>query len=196
MVTSAFLFEDSFPDDSTFNKCIAVTATLYLFFFGNYLMNFMSSELIVFPAPHVMSSYDDILEWYAQGKNLTIILPPGLPESEKFALAPEGSVMKQLWDAHSPGFSFDLGTEGILAKFGTELLKDFRVVTILRDTIARAVAARGFYLGGKLEMGGVDALFAIDDSATDTTYPSVIPIGKHLDPFLKDVLLKALVLIA
>ena len=129
MVTSAFLFEDSFPDDSAFNKCIATAATLYLFFFGNYLMNFMSSELIVFPSPDIIKSYNDIVEWNAQGRKVTIVFPPGLPESEKFALAPKGSLMNRLWNLRTP-FDFSLGTVGILSKIPVSLQSYAKILLV------------------------------------------------------------------
>lgn len=187
MVTSAFLFEDTFPDDIPFNKIVTVSATLYLFFFGNYLMNYMSSDLVVYEKPDIIASYADIIRRNAEGRTVRVILAPGLPETEIFSQAPEGSIMNQIWKLSKP---VDLKQNSL------QLLEEFKhdvmnqgAITILREVLVRAVAARAFYLGAELS-DGIEAIFAIDDSARETTYSSVIPIGKHVDPFIKDILLR------
>lgn len=70
MVTCAFLSEDNFPEDTPFNRVITVTACLFLFFFGNYLFNSMSSDLIVYDKPRVIASYADALARVAEGSKL------------------------------------------------------------------------------------------------------------------------------
>ena len=62
-------------------------------------------------------------------------------------------------------------------------------IAILREALFRALTASVFYLGADVS-DGIEALFAINDSARETIYSSVIPIGKHVDPFIKDILLR------
>ena len=101
LVACAFLFEDNFPENTLYNKCINVCAGVFLFFFGNYLLNSMSSDLVVYQNPPVITSYQEALDWINSGHKLEILIPPQIPESDIFKNKPSNSIEGKLFKYRS-----------------------------------------------------------------------------------------------
>lgn len=144
MVTSAFLFEDSFPEDIPFNKMITVSATLFLFFFGNYLMNFMSADLIVYSKPPVLIGYEGVLERVESGKNVSVIFLPGLPETLRYQEAPEGTFEAKMWQLQKPAPFKDGVMELVIALKDPVIRQE--AVAMMREVIINAVTATAFMM--------------------------------------------------
>lgn len=155
MVTSAFLAEDNFPDDSTFNKFVNITACIFQLFFGGYLMNSMSSDLVVYVNPPVVTSYSDIFDRVDQGYKMQIILPPFLPEGDKFRDADPGSPENRLYKLRSTLLDRKNGqlqhpVTYIMGKLADPFIK-LEAIGILREDAIKALAAWSFNVAGDVE---------------------------------------------
>lgn len=191
MVTSAFLFEDDFPADTTFNKIVNVCACVFLFFFGGYLMNCMSSDLVVYVNPPVITSYADALDRIEDGHKLTIIFPPALPESEKFREADPASIEGKLFKLRST--LLDKGADGRnlpVAYFMSQLTQPVirtEAIAIMREDALKAVTAWILHVAGDLEsFKWINGLLNIDPEAMK--YTNVIAFQKSIDPDAKKIL--------
>ena len=181
MVTRAFLFEDNFPEDIPFHRIITITACSFLFFFGNYLLNSMSSDLTVYGKPEVIASYKDVLDRVDQGRNLTIIFAPGLPETQKFEEAPEGTIQHQLWRLRQL-INYKDGVVGIAGKLLGPILRQ-ESITIMRAVAVKPLTGAAFKFANRMGITDVNPLFSFDPSAKK--YLNVMVMSKKSDPFIK-----------
>lgn len=188
MVTCAFLSEDNFPDDILYNQIITVTACVFLFFFGNYLMNSMSSDLIVFEKPEVIASYQDIIDRAKSGRNISVIFPPGLPETQVFADS-EDPIMKAIYKLQFPlSFSRPLA-EMVMALVDPILTQ--ASVAILREVAIKGVTASGFKWADQFfpeRMINLNVLLSKDPSGRK--YTNVQVFSKGLDSISKGQIIK------
>ena len=188
MVTCAFLFEDNFPEDTPFNRVVTVTACVFLFFFGNYLLNSMSSDLIVFDSPRVIASYQDALNRVADGDELGILFYSGLPETEKFRDAPPGTVESKLWMLRREVQS----ETGDAVKLVNQLVMPIveqKAIAILREVIVKAVTAYAICAGSDLgNFDDINGLFSVDPESKK--YTDVIVFSRGLDPISKGQIIK------
>ena len=181
MVTCAFLFEDNFPEDRPFNRVVNVTACVFLFFFGNYLLNSMSSDLIVYDSPRVITRYQDILDRVAGGEEMKVVIHPLTPEASKFQDALPGAIENKLWQLRAG----DVGNTGpgMVMKLVGPVTKQ-RTMTILREDIVKAIAAYSLLaISGIEEMDDINAFLAIDPDVKKFT--NVMAFRKGLDSFSK-----------
>lgn len=95
IMTCAILDQDQFPN-ITHIAFKALSLLFSLFFFITidcFMMNIMSTDLVVIEIPQVIRTYQDFLD-----RNAKIIFMEGWDENNFFEHAPEGSLEKQLWD--------------------------------------------------------------------------------------------------
>lgn len=181
MVTSAFLFEDTFPDDIPFNKMIAISATLFLFFFGNYLMNFMSAELVVFTKPPVIIGYEGVLERLASGAEVAVIFLPGIPETLLYQEAPEGSIEKQMWDIRMPVTNMD-NVMTLIGELQGPIMNQ-TAVAIFREIVVTSITGTAFRMVGEV----ADYLRAvISILPTEGRFFNAMAIRRTMDPVIKE----------
>lgn len=185
MVTSAFLFEDTFPEDNPFNKMITVSATLFLFFFGNYLMNFMSADLVVFSKPEVIIGYQDVLDRVASGRKMSVILVPGLPETLKYQEAPEGSIEKQMWDLRMP--VPDVRNIMLLVSELKDPIMNQEAVAIFRGVVVTSMTTSAFMLTKEISQH-LRAVITI--LGTEGRFFNAMALRKTMDPVVKSILMK------
>ena len=190
MVTCAFLSEDNFPEDILFNRIITVTACSFIFFFGNYLMSSMSSDLVVFDNPIVITSYQDIMDRKASGKPMSIIMPEILPETRVFAEGIEGKYPKELFDMRK-----EISLEGMtVADLVTTLIDPMikqESVAIVRQIIAEGGVAAGLRFGTLIGYPGfsnIRALFSRDPFRSK--YANVMVMRKGVESEAKELILK------
>lgn len=188
MVTSAFLFEDNFPEDVPFNKIITVTATTFLFFFGNYLLNTMSSDLVVFDEPEVIIGFQGILERKASGREIKVLLFPGLSETHVFQDAPEGTIEHELWKLNEQISVKDSVTDTFI-KLLDPLLHQ-RVVPIFRESVTRALSALFYLHLESIQPELAQNLSGLLSGPEDSTqrFVSAFIVRKSMDPFVKSKL--------
>ena len=145
LVACAFLFEDNFPENTLYYKCINIIAGVFLFFFGNYLMNCMSSDLVVFQKPQVIHSFKEALNWIKAGHELEILFPPPIPESDYFKESLHGTIEYELYEHRSRLMddhhqSHEAGSMGLAFK-----LRDMKVIAIARDYLCETMMGAAFY---------------------------------------------------
>lgn len=190
MVTCAFLFEDNFPEDIPFNKIITVSACLFLFFFGGYLLNSMSSDLIVYDSPKVIASYADALKRVADGSKLEIIFYGALPEAEKFRESDPDSIEGKLWKLAMP-LEQNVQNNGIawFSKLVGPIVNQ-TVIGIMRNYLVESVTAWALT---KVDENGIlpemRALLSIDSSSKK--YTNVMVFGKKIDPVAREQIVLA-----
>ena len=186
MVTCAFLFEDNFPEDRPFNRVVNMTACVFLFFFGNYLLNSMSSDLIVYESPRVVTKYQDILDRVAGGEEMKVVFHSGLPEAGKFRDALPGTVENRLWQLRAG----EIGSraDSMFTKLVGPVTEQ-RAIGILREEVLKAVAAYCLIaISGNEQFDDINAFFAFDPEAKKFT--NVMVFRKGLDSFSKRAVVK------
>lgn len=151
MVTSAFLYEDNIPQDSLFHKLLNACVAFFLFFFGSYLLNSMSSDLVVYTNPPVITSYGDIIDRIQAGNKLDVIMPPQLPETARFASAPPGSWEEKMFALRSTMLDSDHVSVPMMLAQLTGPIVNLEAVVIMREFVMRPVAAYALSVSGSLE---------------------------------------------
>lgn len=137
LVLCAFLGEDNFPSDNIFYRIVSASLCTFLFFFTTFILNCMSTDMVIVKNPIVISSYQDMLD-----RKIGIVWPSFLPETQKFLEAEENTIQAKLWKQR-----IELPPEGTAVFL---LMKDKlinqEVVTIVREFVIRTATAVAFYL--------------------------------------------------
>lgn len=190
MVTSAFLFEDNFPDDTTFNKAVNVCACVFLFFFGAYLMNGMSSDLVVYIPPPTIASYADAIEWRAQGHKLSVMMVPALPETEKFASSDPATPEGQLYAMKSDMFEDAQLSIAVLLSKLTKPIVNMEMIVIMREDMMKAVTAWVLNTVSSMDsFKDYKALLNVDQHSQ--RYSNVIAFSKSLPQEMQTMIRKS-----
>ena len=186
LVARAFLLEDNFPETDFFHKLFGLVVSVYLFFFLCYVLNNVSTDMVVTKDPQTIGSYQDILD----RPDVEILWPSVLPDYELFKESPEGSIEHKL-------FKKALVTESGLAGALSEKLKFINrykqqtLVTILRDSFLYMMSSILFTLGTKMNhegLGEMRLLVRTDPNAKEVT--NALVVGKAIDPFVKRAIFK------
>lgn len=191
-VTSAFLYEDNFSEITLFDKIFCVTAISFLFFFGTYLLNSMSSDLIIYVEPPTIKSYADALDRVDQGFPLQVVLPPYLPETSKFKEEYEknpNSAEGRLYNLRSNIFQ-DENTPipQLLSKLTDPVIK-LEAIVITRESIIESITAYTLNVFGNLDkFKSINGLLNVDPYSKK--YTNVLVYGTSLNPIGKNKIQK------
>lgn len=146
LVLRAFFREDNFPSDKIFYRIVSASLCTFLFFFTTFILNCMSTDMVIVKDPIVISNYQDILD-----RKIEIVWPSFLPETQKFLEAEENTIQAKLWKQR-----VELPPEGTAVFL---LMKDKlinqKVVTIVREFVIRTATAVAFYYAENFGLTGL-----------------------------------------
>ena len=158
-----------------------MTACVFLFFFGNNLLNNMSSDMIVYESPRVVTKYQDILDRVAEGEEMKVVIHPATQEGSKFRDALPGTVENKLWQLRQE--ELGLRADTMLMKLIGPMVEQ-KAVGILREEIIKAGAAYALLaFSDNEELDDMNAFFAFDPDAKKFT--NVVAFRKGLDTLYK-----------
>ena len=181
LLTCAILDQDQFPNVSraTFSILSACISILFFVLIDCFMLNTISTDLVVFTEPKVIKSLQDILD----RDDVQAVFIKGLDEDKFFKEAKEGSVEEKVWKRKSAFI------EGVNEKT-TQILKDKfmdqEYVAIIRDWVAYACANTLFPM---LADGSDYRMLVIKDHEKSFINAAMMrpDIGKEVDDLMNKV---------
>ena len=171
IVFSAIIDQDNFPVISS--VCSSIIFFILIYYF---MLNMISTDLIVIDEPKVIKSYNDI----ARRNDLGIVFLPGTNEEDFFKDAKYGTYEYEIWRKRQQLESVSPESIGqmIIPAMNQKL------ITILREWIQ--VIASNYILQVAFRMEEFkDARILLTRDATEKYYTSSFIVSKDVHPILK-----------
>lgn len=178
IVFSAIIDQDNFPVISSICFTILSLCSSIIFFvlIDCFMLNMISTDLVVIDEPKVIKSYYDI----ARRKDLGIVFLPGMNEEDFFKDAKYGTYEYEIWRKRQQLESVSPGSIGqmIIPAINQKL------ITILREWIQ--VIASNYILQVAFRMEEFkDARILLTRDTTEKYYTSSFIVSKDVHPILK-----------